>query len=397
VSSSWYYLLLGLCLFSAAVSTLVLWRFAVAMRRIRWRHLPADGPVVRARLSVIIPARNEEQDIGAALRSVLGQAGVDLEILVVNDHSTDRTGIIANAAALADPRLAVIHNPELRPGWLGKANAMQHGAARATGQYLLFTDADVLHAPDCFRTTVAELEQRGIDFISLFPTVHCVSLWENVLLPLFVAGIAHFAGDAAEDTGSPDALAAGALMLIRADVFRAVGGFEAIKGEMLDDVSLARLVKKHGYRVGFRAAPSLLQVRLFKGNRHAFWGTTKNILAVLHGRLWLAPLVMLLPLLVFWAPPAAAVIGALAAEPLLVFAGLATYAFQYVTLLPARRVFVFHRGRVLFFPLIAIVVLCCVVRAWYYYGMHGTVLWRDRAVRVRGGTASELGASHERK
>ena len=109
--------------------------------------------------------------------------------------------------------------------------------------------------------------------MSLFPHIECVSVGENVILPALIAGIVQFATPGIEAGGSRDALAAGAFMMVRAEAFRALGGFEPIRGEMLDDVALARLLKRNDYRVGFRAAPRLLSVRLFKGNHHAFWGT----------------------------------------------------------------------------------------------------------------------------
>jgi chlorobactene glucosyltransferase len=395
MDSFWYYLLLGLCLFAALVSALVFWRFAGALGRIRWRARPPGTPALQAKLSVIVPARNEERDIAAALQSILHQADVELEVIVVNDHSGDRTGVIVDGVAGADQRVTVIHHPDLRPGWLGKANAMQHASARATGAYLLFTDADVRHAPECFRTALAEVERHRLDFLSLFPTMHCVSFWENVNLPIYVGGLAQLAGPTIADDRSPDALAAGALLLVRSEVFRVAGGCEALRAELFDDVAMARLVKKHGGRVGFHAAPDLLQVRLFKGNRDAFWGTTKNILAGLRGRLWLAPAVLLLPVLVFWSPIAAALVGAAAGEPLLFLAGLATYAVQYAILLHGRELFAFHRGKASFFPLVAVVVFCCFLRALYYYVVRGSVLWRGRAVRVRS-QAAEPNAAPDR-
>ena len=114
---------------------------------------------------------------------MLDQQDVDLEIIVVNDHSSDRTGAIADGLAVADPRLRVIHNPELPPGWLGKCNAMQQAAAVATGEMILFTDADIVHSPRCFVTALAEMERRELDFLSLFPLMECVSFWENAILP----------------------------------------------------------------------------------------------------------------------------------------------------------------------------------------------------------------------
>ena len=151
--------------------------------------------------------------------------------------------------------------------------------------------------------------------------MHCVSLCENIILPSLVGGIAMFATPGIEDPGSPDALAAGAFLMVRSRVFHDLGGFEPIKHEMLDDVALARLFKRNGFRVGFRLAPEFLSVRLYKGNRHAFWGMTKNILEGLGGRLWLAPAVVLLPVFVFWTPLYCAVAGAVEGDPLLVAAG----------------------------------------------------------------------------
>jgi chlorobactene glucosyltransferase len=383
----WYYLLLGLCLFAALVSALVFWRFAGALGRIRWRARPAGPPAAHVKLSVIVPARNEEGDIAAALQSILHQADVDVEVIVVNDHSGDRTGVIADCIAAANQRVTVIHDPELQPGWLGKANAMQHASARGMGEYLLFTDADVRHPSECFRTALAEVERHRLDFLSLFPTMHCVSFWEKVNLPIYVGGLAQLAGPTIADDRSPDALAAGALLLVRSEIFRAGGGCEALRAELCDDVAMARLMKKHGGRVGFNAAPDLLQVRLFKGNRDAFWGTTKNILAGFRGRLWLAPAILLLPVLVFWSPIVAALVGAAAGEPLLTLAGLATYAVQYAILVRGRELFAFHSGKASFFPLVAVVVFCCILRALYYRVVRGSVLWRGRTVRVRGQAA----------
>jgi glycosyltransferase involved in cell wall biosynthesis len=130
---------------AAGSSLLVAILFLAAVRRSTWRSPPrpaSSGPAVT--ISVIMPARNEEQDIGRAIESIRAQEDVELEMIVVNDHSTDQTGAIADAAALADGRIRVIHNPALPPGWLGKCNAMQQAAALATGEIFLFTDSDIM-------------------------------------------------------------------------------------------------------------------------------------------------------------------------------------------------------------------------------------------------------------
>jgi chlorobactene glucosyltransferase len=373
---------LVLCLASALISILVALRFLAARRM--WSHaLPQTGSSGwKARLTVIIPARDEEQGIALGLQSVLDQREVDLEVIVVNDHSSDRTGAICDAVAVAEPRLRVIHNPELPAGWLGKCNAMQHAADMASGDVLLFTDADVVHAPQCFVTGMAEMERRALDFLSLFPRIECVSLWENAILPALVGGLAVLATPFVEDRRSPDALASGAFLMIRAHVFRAIGGFRSITHEMVDDVALARLVKRNGHRVGFRLAPQLLSVHLFKGNRHAFWGMTKNILEGLRGRIWIAPLAILLPVLVFWMPVYCAAAGVWEARPSLLLLGLGAYGIQYAIIWMSRPIFRYRSFKALLFPLVAVPVACCMGRALYLYTCKGSVHWRGRTIRV---------------
>jgi chlorobactene glucosyltransferase len=361
----------------------VLANFLAVLRRMAWNPpalvLSGRGPS----LSVIIPARDEEQDLRCSLESVLSQAGVELEVIVVNDHSRDRTGAIADAVASADPRVKVIHDPELPPGWLGKCNAMQQAAARATGELLLFSDADILHQPGCLQTALTELERERLDFLSFFPRMEFVSLWENIVLPAMVAGLAELVRPGIHDPQSPEAMGAGAFLLVRSAVFRTVGGFEPIKHEIADDVSLARLVKRHGFRVAFHAGPRLIHVRLFKGNRHAFWGMTKNILLAFEGRLWLAPMYLVLPLFVDWMPVYGAIAGLVESNIALFAAATFTYALQYALLWSSRDLFSFHRGKALFFPLVVVPLICCMLRALYLHFCRGAVHWRGRTIRVR--------------
>ncbi len=311
---------------------------------------------------MIIPARNEEQDLEQALRSILAQHGIALEVIVVNDHSTDRTGAIAEAIAAADSRVTVMHNPELPPGWLGKCNAMQQAAARATSELLLFTDADIVYQPECLIRAVTELERERLDFLSLFPRMEFVSLWETVLLPALIGGLCELVTAGVNNPGSADAIGAGAFLLVRSQAFRAAGGFEPIKQKMVDDVELARLLKRSGFHTAFHAAPEWLRVRLYKGNHHAFWGTTKNILIGLEGRFWMAPLVFALPVFVFGTPIWCFGAGLAEGNAALVVAAAATYAIQYLPLWAGRKLLHFHRVKGLFFPLVIAPMSCCLAR-----------------------------------
>ena len=377
-------ILLVLCIAVVFLALAVGIRLVIAARRIGWNSVPLPGGNRTTKVTVIVPARNEEQDLAATLESILQQTDVTLEVIVVDDHSTDRTGIIADAAARADPRVQVIHHPPLPPGWLGKQSAMHQAAAGASGEYLLFTDADILYQPACLAIALAEMKQHQLDFLSLLPLVRCGSLWESVLTPAFAWGIMiKFARPGLRDGTGAGAYAVGAFMLVRRGAFQAIGGFEAIKADMCDDIALARQIKKHGYHVGFRAAPQLLQVRLFKSGADAFWGPTKNVLSKLHGRIWLAPIVMLWPLVVLWTPVGSIVDRAWESHPTVLFAGVAAYVALYASLWPSRSLFRFHPVKALLFPLVVISFWCCLLRALYHHLAWGNIVWRGRAVKVR--------------
>ena len=361
----------------------VTFKCVLAQKRIRWLSPSSDPVHATKTISVIIPARDEEQDIATSLHSVLNQEGVDLEVIVVNDHSTDHTGKIVDDIARSDSRVKVLHDPALTQGWLGKCNAMQKGAEVATGAYLLFTDADILHMPGCFATVNNLMQEEAYDFISLLPFLENHSFWENVNMPIYFFGVAKLlATPGLEDPDSPNALASGGLMLISARVFRDIGGFHGVKGEMLDDVGLARLLKKQRYRVGFRIAPECLRVRLFKNSHDAFWGTTKNILVAVEGHPWLAIPLIILGVLQNWTPLFAVALGVLNSNGLLLLVGVTTYAIQYLSFFSVRRLMGFRPLKLLFFPLAAIVSSCCILRALSYH-FKGAIYWRGREIKVR--------------
>jgi glycosyl transferase family 21 len=202
-------------------------------------------------------------------------------------------------------------------------------------------------------------------------------------VPTFIGGVALLAPPGIEDPRSSEALGAGAFLMVRASVFRAIGGFESIRGEMGDDRALARLVKSKGYRVGLRFAPDFLHVRLYKGNRHAFWAMTKNVLIAIEGRLWLAPAVMVLPMFAFWTPLYCAIAGVVESDVALAVVGAAGYVIPYASMWSGRRIFPHHPLKALCYPLVAIPVFCCMARAVYLYLIRGEVAWRGRSIRVR--------------
>lgn len=353
------------------------WKYGQALRAILWLA-PDPEAVAAGRLTAILPARNEEEGLGTSLDSLLTQPGLDLRVVVVDDHSTDRTGAIADAFALRDPRVRVLHAPLLREGWMGQQNAIQSGAEGTEGDLLLISDADVVHRRGGIAAAVAELERGGYDFLSLFPRLSFESVWESALVPLFFHRFAAGRREGIEDPASPQVAAVGAFLLVRKSAFDAIGGFEKVRQAMPPDPSFAYALKRAGFRVGFRLAPDCLEVRMFKGNRQAFWGTTKTFSAQARRSPWAPVASIAAAVVLLGVAPAVAALGAATGNPALLGAGAATWLFQAGTLLRARRLMRFSPLRLLLYPLGAVVVVCCATRALYLRHVRGSMEWRGR-------------------
>jgi chlorobactene glucosyltransferase len=367
-----------------SLGLLLLFEIAVArmgtVRPLAQREV--DGE--RTKLSVVIPARNEEQDIEEALRSVLGQVGVELQVIVVNDHSTDKTGQIVRRLANEDARITIVEDPPLQRGWLGKQNAMHHGVAAATEELIFFTDADVVHCPTSFATGLSILRKKGLSFLSFTPRIDCESFWENVFIPLSMFPMTARFAAGLNGPHSSEASAAGSFMLIKADVLRDVGGIESIKSAILDDAELARVVKQNGRPVGYHLAPELMHVRMFKSNAHAFWGPTKNAIALTFSHPWMALPAMGLPVLFFWVPIAAVIAGIWTIDARLLAVGIVQPLTGFYGLARIRPYCKVRWRKAIFFPLIVIPIVCVLAKAFYEQHIRGQHVWRDRAVDLSG-------------
>ncbi|TWU31556.1 glycosyltransferase [Novipirellula artificiosorum] len=336
-------------------------------------------------IDVIVPARNEQADLEQAARSILAQRSGNLRVCIVNDHSCDGTAEISTSIADSDERVTVIHDPELREGWFGKANAMQTGLEATqtglettTAPFVLFTDADVIHSLDCFAVALAEMEDRQLDFISLFPTVQLETFWENVIVPqLMIVGMVRFLTTRLDDPASDEAVAAGAMMMTRRTVLDRIGGLAGVKQEALDDVQLARTIKRHGFRTRFYFAPDLLRVRLFKTNRDAFWGFTKNILTAVHPVPLAIPL-MFLPIFVYGTPLLTLMIGVAENHAWMIASAASAILAQATLLISASRLCSLRWSKAVCFPLAAIPIFCCFASALYHHYVRGGTTWRGR-------------------
>ncbi|HTR02770.1 MAG TPA: glycosyltransferase family A protein [Thermoanaerobaculia bacterium] len=267
----------------------------------------AGGPLV----SAIVPARDEARGIEAAVRSHLAQSYPNLEVIVVDDRSTDATGTILANLAREDARLTVVSGVEPPEGWLGKPHALHQGAARARGDLLLFADADVRFAPAAVAEAVGLLEARKLDLLALFPRLELEGFWENVLMAYLP--VAYFFGPAFllnSDAQRRFAAGAGAGMLVRAASYRAAGGHEALRASMIDDLHLATRVRRAGGRCRMVRADERLRLRMYRGFREVFDGFTKNMAYVFEGWAGVFLAAMTVFSFVAWSLPACVLLAA---------------------------------------------------------------------------------------
>lgn len=256
------------------------WVYLIAFRGGFWHIARSDRPASTAparKVVAVIPARDEADVIGGAIASLLAQDyGGSLDIIVVDDHSADGTGAVARtaaAAAGASDRVTIVRAAPMPRGWTGKLWAVRQGtalAARMRPDYLLLTDADIVHAPDNLRGLVARAETGGYDLVSLMVRLHCRGFWEQLLVPAFVFFFFKlYPPRWVADSARGIAAAAGGCMLLRPEALERIGGVDSIRDEIIDDCALARRVKSVG-RVWLGIADETHSVRPY-GSWRALW------------------------------------------------------------------------------------------------------------------------------
>jgi chlorobactene glucosyltransferase len=234
-------------------------------------------PAAFPRVSVVIPARNEEKDVERTVRSHLAQDYPGVDVIAVDDRSVDRTPEILRSLAREDSRLTVISGSDPPAGWLGKPHALHVGARATGGELLLFADADVRYDPRALRDAVVVMEDRGLDLLAFFPRFENRGFWENVLLPFLAVAVFLGLGFLARFPRVPLAMGAGAGNLVRRRAYEAIGGHAAIRQAVVDDVRLAVVAKRAGFRVAAFRAEDRVAVRMYRGFRQVWDGFTKNV------------------------------------------------------------------------------------------------------------------------
>jgi chlorobactene glucosyltransferase len=247
------------------------------LRRLDGCGLPEQPP----RVSILVPARDEEVNIADCVRSLLSQDYPDFEVIVLDDGSRDRTSAILAEVVAQNPRLRVIMGRELPPGWLGKHWACQQLGEAATGDLLLFTDADTRHGPRSLWHGAAALLTEEADLLTAFPRQEVMTWIEKLVVPFFPWSILSFLPLAvAYRVRSPALCAAiGQYMLFRRAAYEQVGGYAAVRADAVDDIALGRRIKSHGLRWRMANASQDVRCRMYRDAHQVFEGFSKNLFA----------------------------------------------------------------------------------------------------------------------
>jgi Glycosyl transferase family 2 len=332
---------------------------------------------VHPTVSAIVPARNEETTIAAAVDSLAAQPEIK-EIIVINDQSTDGTATALQQLCLRYVQLHVLETSKLPHGWVGKNYAVSLGAARATGDWLLFTDADGVHLPGSTAHALSDAASTGAGLVSYSPEQETRSRWEKALIPFVYTRLAHkYSYDEVNHPDSRAAAASGQYLLIGRDDYARIGGHAAVAGEVLEDVALARLAKQAGVRLHFASGNGIMRVRMYRTFAAMWQGWTKNLYPLMGGTSRsvgreLFSVVPWIPMLLLPLAPLHLIWGAL---------GIALLAGRHAAYAAALRRNRFPAALALYYlPGVALYAAALLNSEWRY--ARGSVAWKGREYPV---------------
>ena len=269
---------------------------------------PENVPLI----SVCIPARNEERNIGRCVEAMLAQTYPNFEVIVLDDRSTDGTHEILNNLTKVTNSLKVLSGSDLPPGWVGKPHALIQAVTAARGKWLCFVDADTFLTPDALAAVYAKALETEADLFTIMTKQIMLTFWERAVLPLVMLALSvGFSPRKVNDPNRKDAIANGQFIFIKRDVYEAVGGHEAIKGSIVEDKDLAVLLKGKGYRLVIADGREVASTRMYTSLAEMWEGWTKNIylglkdnqgllLLGIFGAFLAFTAALLLPAWVFW-------------------------------------------------------------------------------------------------
>jgi hopene-associated glycosyltransferase HpnB len=377
-------------LIAAGVLSLLIWGYLLLARGQFWRVQPThthEADNRRARIAIIIPARNEADVVGRAITSLLEQTGANtLQVFLVNDGSSDGTAQATRDAAKAAGRtemLTVIEGKPLPSGWSGKLWALQQGVERARAfepEFFLFTDADIVHASDSLTTLVAIAEAGSYDLASFMVKLHCETPAEKFLIPAFVFFFFKlYPPNWVADPRRATAGAAGGCILIRPEALRRAGGIEAIRNEVIDDCALAAHVKGAGGRLWLGASDRTRSIRPYAGFAGIGGMISRSAFSQLRHSVWLLALAVLGMAVTYLLPPALVFFGwSEASAGLPVALGATAWLLMALSFFPVLRIYRLSLLWGLALPLMAVFYLGATVHSAlrYWSGRGGE--WKGR-------------------
>lgn len=349
-----------------------------------WLPLTDDGevppPATWPSVDIVVPARNEAESLPEALSALLDQNYPGpWRVVLIDDHSSDGTADVARSLAQKagkTDRLTVLQAPDLQPGWKGKVAAMQTGVATGASDYILFTDADIRHAPFSLQRLVSRALHGGSDLTSLMVLLRCSSFAEKLMIPAFVFFFAMlYPFRHANDPTSSVAAAAGGVMLVRRATLERSGGLAAIKNALIDDCSLARTIKQAGGRLCLTLTRDVTSLRPYPrfADLHAMVART----AFTQLRLsWFLLLVSVMGLgLLFFAPFA----GLAAAQPVAALCGALALGIMGLIYAPTVRFYGLPAPWALSLPFAAIFYIVATISSALSHARGRGGQWKNRA------------------
>jgi len=367
-----------------AVILLIALSNLVILKRMRLGRYPE--PKRLPRVSIMVPARNEEHNIGACVESLLAQDYADFEVLVADDNSTDRTWETLERLKRESPQLKIMKGKPLPEGWLGKHWACHQMAEKALGELLLFTDADTRHHPCTLRDAVAALTKENADLLTALPREEVFSFGERLIVPLMHISILSFLPLFIAYRVRWPALSAagGQFMLFRRETYQQVGGFESVRTNPVDDIDLGRRMKAQGLRWRLADGQDRVSCRMYQGFSESFKGFGKSLFAAFDRNIPVFLFVWLWMGVLFWEPGvvfALRIAGAGISDLSLALAAAAV-GVSLILWGTSLRHFRFPLYLTLLYP---ISILLGVVIAFYSMiaTLSGRALWKGRRVGMR--------------
>lgn len=374
--------LLWLSIISCAWWLWVALNWAVGARRMTGLgDQPVPDPALLPSLTVVIPARDEAAVITRSLATVLEGLPPGGEAILVDDRSRDGTGEIARGLASTDDRLRVITVEEVPDRWLGKNHALEVGAEAATGEWLLFTDADVHFGEDCMARALGFAQREGLDHLVAAPEMRTVGFWERTFEPFFIILLlTRLRVWRVNNPRSGSYFGVGAFNLVRRDSYAAAGGHEALKDEVIDDLILGRNLRRTGARQGIVGGRGYLWVRWNIGLAGLVRGVEKNAYAAF-GYNPLKVVAGCIGLLSVTALPA---LAPTVLDGWRIIPGIGVWLAQALLYRMARSFTDAPWFYFLTFPLAAILIVYSIIRSAVLYHVRGGVVWRGTIYRKVG-------------